>query len=62
VIDRIIDETLRLEREQGQTYFLMPYANARPWVARPARSIFVDGEIAIMIGARRLVRERHRAP
>lgn len=58
VIDAIVEETLRLESERGQTFFLMPYANARPWVASPARSQFVDGEIALMIAARRMVADR----
>ena len=58
VMDEIIDETLRLEREHGQTVFLLPYANARPWVVKPGRSLFVDGEIALMLGARCAVADR----
>lgn len=58
VMDEIIDETLRLEREHGQTVFLLPYANARPWIVKPGRSLFVDGEIALMLGARCAVAER----
>jgi len=58
IIDDIIAETLRLEKEGGHEFFLMPYARAKPWVARPARSLFVDGEIALMLGARRFVREK----
>ena len=58
VVDTILDETLRLEREQGMTVFLMPYAKARPYRVEPARSLFVDGEIALMLGARRVVEER----
>ncbi len=54
VADDIIDETLRLEREHGQTIFLLPYASLRPWVVRPARSIFIDGEIALMLATRRM--------
>jgi hypothetical protein len=57
-IDRTIEETLRLERENGFMYFLLPYARAKPFVQRPARSLFVDGEIALMFGLRRLVEER----
>jgi len=56
-IDAIVDETLRLERERGQTHFLLPYGRARPFVDG-ARSQFVDGEIALMIALRRLVEER----
>jgi hypothetical protein len=58
VIDRIVADTIRLERERGHPYFLMGYANSRPWVAQPPRSLFVDGEIALMIAARCLVEDR----
>jgi len=58
VIDTIIDDTLRLERDQGMHYFLLPYAKRRPFVVQPERSIFIDGEIALMLGARRLLAER----
>ena len=57
-MDTIIDETLRLESEMGMTVFLMPYANARPFVVRPARSLFVDGEIALMLATRCAVSTR----
>jgi hypothetical protein len=36
----------------------MGYSKARPFNVTPVRSLFVDGEIALMIGARRLVREK----
>jgi hypothetical protein len=64
VMDRIVDQTLRLERERGMYFFLMGYARAAPFVVRPPRSLFVDGEIALMLAARRLVREKpaYRAP
>jgi hypothetical protein len=64
VIDAIIGETLRLEKEKGIFYFLMDYARDSAFVAKPARSLFEDGEIALMMGARRLVAEdeRYRAP
>jgi len=58
VADEIIDETLRLEREHGQTVFLLPYASRRPWVVRPARSLFVDGEIALMLAMRRMADDK----
>ncbi len=58
VMDRIIDETLRIERERGMHHFLMPYARRKPFVVQPARSLFVDGEIALMLGLRRLVEEK----
>jgi hypothetical protein len=56
-IDAIIDETLRLEREEGQTHFLLPYGRRGGWKGG-GRSLFVDGEVALMLGARRLVEER----
>jgi hypothetical protein len=58
VADRIIAETLRLEREEGFLFFLMPYARDGAFLQQPPRSLFVDGEIALMLGARRLVAER----
>lgn len=67
VIDGILASTLALEASRGMEHFLMPYAHASPWVAQPPRSLFIDGEIAAMLGARRLVRddprwaEEHRA-
>jgi len=58
VIDVIIDETLRLEKQNGPFFFLMPYAKARPYVEKPVRSLFLDGEIALMLAMRRVVEER----
>ena len=58
VMDTIIAETLRLEREQGMYVFLMSYARTGQFVGKPERSLFVDGEIALMLAARRLVAER----
>jgi hypothetical protein len=58
VIDTIIDETLRTEDEQGPYHFLMPYARNGKFLAQAQRSLFLDGEIALMLGARRLIEER----
>ena len=58
VMDRIIDETLKIEQEKGMYHFLMPYAKNRPYVVQPPRSLFLDGEIALMLAARRLVAEK----
>ncbi len=58
VMDRLIEETLRLEQERGKYYFLMDYATNGAFRARPARSLFVDGEIAVMLAARRLLAEQ----
>jgi hypothetical protein len=57
-MDQIIDETLRLEKEKGMYFFLMPYARDRQYVRQPAQSLFLDGEIALMLAARRLVEEK----
>jgi hypothetical protein len=64
-VDTIIDETIRIEKEKGFTFFLMDYGhNPADFAEQPPRSIFVDGEIALMLGARRLVEEKpaYRAP
>ena len=58
VMDQIIGETLRLEREQGIYCFLMPYAKAQPFVEQPARSLFLDSELALMLASRRAVEEK----
>jgi hypothetical protein len=58
IMDRIIEETLAVEREKGLHFFLMRYSRDGPFRVQPARSIFVDGEIALMLGVRRLVEER----
>src|SRR2546430_655588 len=57
-IDRIIDETLRLEQREGMFFFLMPYAKASPYVHQPPHSLFLDGEIALMLAARRMVDDK----
>jgi hypothetical protein len=56
-MDRIIAETLQLESGKGAVHFLMGYVRAKPFVLQPPRSLFVDGEIALMLAARRLVEE-----
>ncbi len=45
---RIADETDALERQHGPTWFLLPYG------AQATQSLFVDGEIALMLAARQL--------
>ncbi|MDB6108848.1 MAG: putative hydrolase [Pedosphaera sp.] len=57
-MDRIIEETLHLEKEHGMYFFLMPYARARPYIMQPARSHFLDSEIALMLAVRRMVEEK----
>jgi hypothetical protein len=56
-IDEIIADTLRAEREGGLHHYLMSYSRREQWAVEPPRSAFVDGEIALMLAARRLVRE-----
>lgn len=55
VIDQIIEDTIQVEAAEGQQTFLLRYAQYQPWKDPSGRSLFVDGEIALMIGARRLV-------
>jgi hypothetical protein len=58
VVDDLIDSTLRLERQSGPAVFLMRCARARPFQVQPMRSLFVDSEIAFMLGARCLIADR----
>ena len=58
VIDRILEETVRLEKQKGHLYFLMDYARGSDFAVQPNRSLFVDGEIAMMMGMRRMVEEK----
>jgi hypothetical protein len=57
IMDEIIWSTLATENERGHGYFLLGYARQDNWVMSPPRSHFIDGEIAMMVAARRLVRE-----
>jgi hypothetical protein len=57
-LDAVIDDTLKLEREHGQLFFLMDYARDGRFIHPRGRSIFEDGEIALMLAARRLVQEK----
>jgi hypothetical protein len=57
-MDRIIAETLRLEKQHGKFYFLMDYARNGSFVRSGDRSLFQDGEIAMMLAARRYLEER----
>jgi hypothetical protein len=57
-LDELIDDTLAQERDHGMEHFLLPYAQASPWLEQPARSQFLDGELALLLAARRLVEEK----
>jgi hypothetical protein len=58
IMDAMIDETMRIEEKRGMHYFLMDYARDGVFRNAARRSVFVDGEIALMLGARRMVREQ----
>ena len=58
IMDAILEDTLARERDEGHAHFLLAYGRRGGWVVEPPRSIFVDGEIALMIAARRLVAEK----
>jgi len=51
-IDRILASTLSLVEEHGQQHFLLPYAAAQDFRDPSRRSLFVDGEIALMLAVR----------
>ena len=55
VMDHVIDDTLRVESERGMYYFLLDYARNGPFLVDPKRSLFVDGEIAMMLASRQTV-------
>ena len=54
-IDRIIDRTARDLERGGMETFLLPYSRTRPFIDPAGRSLFSDGELALMIAARQLV-------
>jgi hypothetical protein len=58
VVDQIIAQTIELEKEKGIYYFLMGYAKNKSFINQPARSLFIDGEIALMLAARQMVEVR----
>ena len=57
VMDDIIDDTLAQIEAHGPRWYLMDYADRAPFRNAGGRSLFVDGEVALMLGARRLVRD-----
>lgn len=57
-MDTVLDDTLRHEREDSFYYYLLAYGRDGCWITKPPRSVFVDGEIALMLAARRMVEER----
>ncbi|WNG36221.1 hypothetical protein F0U61_23025 [Archangium violaceum] len=57
VIDAILTRTLRDERKANDE-FLLPYVHRAPFRDVRGRSLFVDGEIALMLAARQFVEPR----
>lgn len=57
LIDRIIDDTEQAVNQEGKGYFMLGYANRSSFRQQPVRSIFIDGEVLMMMAARRLVAE-----
>lgn len=58
IMDAIIENTLTVERDTGFQSFMLAYGKGGGWKIQPPRSIFIDGEIALMIAARRMIQER----
>ena len=54
-IDRIVDRTIADDARAGPHVFLLPYGRRAPFRDAAGRSLFVDGEIALMLSARQLV-------
>jgi hypothetical protein len=53
----MIRDTDALATERGQRHFLLGYADHQAWRQPEAGSLFVDGEVAMMVAARRAVRD-----
>ena len=58
ISDAIIVDTLEVEQEKGIEHFLLGYGRGGGWVVQPPRSLFIDGEIALMLAARRTIAEK----
>ncbi len=57
-MDAVIEDTLKHEQQGGCEYFLLPYGHREGWMAERRGSVFVDGEIALMLASRRMVEEK----
>ena len=53
-IDRILEDTLEATRSRGDLHWLLPYGRGGGWRG-DGRSLFVEGELALMLGARRVL-------
>ena len=56
-MDQIIGETLRLEKRRA-CIFPDALRQGPEFLVQPARSLFLDGEIALMLASRRVVEEK----
>lgn len=54
-IDRIVASTLTLDAERGAAHFTLPYLQQGRFHNQGQRSLFIDGEILMMLAARDLV-------
>jgi len=52
LMDRVVADTIATEKGKGMYHFLMDYAHTGLFQAQPARSLFQDGEIALMLASR----------
>jgi hypothetical protein len=59
-IDTILADTLGAERAHGMHHFLLPYGRRAPFHDPAGRSVFIDGEIAMMLAVRQLVEDSPR--
>ncbi|MGB0580850.1 MAG: hypothetical protein ACPGVU_14200 [Limisphaerales bacterium] len=57
IMDAIIADTLARERGGGHEHFLLGYGRRGGWLVDPPRSIFIDGEITMMLCTRRWLEE-----
>ncbi len=55
VIDRIVDETLAAEQQHGSAHYTLGYIHSGTFYNAQARSLFIDGELLMMMAARNLV-------
>lgn len=58
VIDAVVDATIGESRAHGDEHFMLAYAKRGPFADPEAKSVFIDGEILMMVAARELVAPR----
>ncbi|WP_342378554.1 hypothetical protein NVS55_04115 [Myxococcus stipitatus] len=57
VVDALVSRTLEDEL-RGPEFFLLPYGHGKPFQDPRARSLFIEGELALMLAARQWVEPR----